>query len=211
MRLISLAVVLAVIVYSLLFFADPNEQVFDSGEVVQIEFINSTPATQKVSLTHVLDDGSFSDVTYVESVAPGQTGLVSIQVGVYNFKVKNLTSGDVEEVHSYPIGKHLYVNHEMRYYLDLSLNRNFVVAEINNVNRSSFDKPKFKLFKVYDGSKPFQLARRLKDEDRVFLCDTSKNVLTYQENFYGITPIVKGLNEIEVEKYLSKQIRMLYK
>ena len=211
MRLIILSCALGLFVYFFLFFSESNEQVYDSGEEVSIKLINSTPVTQKVTFQHILEDGSNSPIVYHQSLSPDQVGVTMIQVGTYSIKVKNLRTGDVKTLASFSIGKHKYADEEMLYYLDLSLSKNFVVAKIDDAVAGYGQTPKFSLFKVYDGSLPFQLARKLRNETRIFLKDSSKNLKSTTNEFYGISPIVKGLSEQDVEKYLSKQITMLYK
>lgn len=211
MRLTIFTFSLGLVVYFFLFFAESSEKVYDSGEEVCIQLINSTGAMQKVTFEYVLEDGTCSPIVYQQSVIPNQSYFLRVQVGTYAIKIQDLVSRDVKTISSFNIGKHLYVEDEMLYYLDLSLERNFVVAEIEHIDANQVSAPKFSLFKVYDGSRPFQLARKLKDEKRMFLIDSCVHKRSVTQGVYAIAPIARGLSRHTLEKYLSKQITMLCK
>jgi hypothetical protein len=195
--------------YKIIFISfDPPDN--DSKEV-KLKLMNSTTSDQKVTLQEIGEDGSLSEILYSCTVSNDQVEMISVRVARYNIKICNINTGEEQEINRCSVGENVLEKNEMVYYLDLSLDRDFAVSNISNVKSSVFSTPDFSLYKIYDGSKPFQFARKLIDEDKVFLQDTTSNLLSFRTNFYGITPIKKGLTKAELKKYLSKQIRMLYK
>lgn len=188
-----------------------NKKVED--EQLAVLLMNSSSEPLRVTFEKRAQNGTLISPIYLEEVLEAHQKVKKvINPAVYKIKVWDQEDRLAGQVRDFNFELHTDSTLEHPYYLDLALNKSYSVTDLDFIytDTSNFDFTDLKIFKVYDGKEPFEIAEAVRYHDIIFLEDKIPHQLNEHKKLYCVYPVPYGLNKKHTHAYLQEQIRVHY-